>query len=48
MLVYHRMQVLLQTAITSVKPGFHMVFVGLYGSLRVAGFAQSLSAFYDR
>ena len=25
------------------KPGFHIVFVGLSGSFRVAGFAQSLS-----
>ena len=30
-----------------IKPGFHLVFDGLYGSLRVAGFAESFSVFYD-
>ena len=31
-----------------LKPAFHIVFMGLYGSLRVAGFAVSLSVFYNR
>ena len=28
-----------------LKPGFHIVFEGLYGSLSVAGFAESLFSF---
>ena len=31
-----------------VKSGFHTVFEGLYGFPKVTGFAEHLSAFYDR